>query len=80
MQSYPFPTSYKPGYYIDLAQTPAANILLRTRHGFVATPKGLVEFVFSAGDADFESLRVACMQAMGTFTVETIKPKEVPQQ
>jgi len=76
LQSYPFPTSYKPGLYFDLAQIPAANVSLRTRHGFLPTPKGLVEFVFSANDADFESLRVACMQAMGTFTVETIKPKE----
>jgi hypothetical protein len=79
LQSFSFPTSYKPGLYFDLAQIPAANTSLRTRHGFVPTPKGMAEFVFSANDADFESLRVSCMQALGTFTVETIKPKEGDQ-
>ena len=79
IQSYPFPTSYKQGLFFDLVQRPASNVSLRTRHGFVPTPKGLVEFVFSANDADFESLRVSCMQAMGTLTVEAIKPRSDDQ-
>jgi hypothetical protein len=79
LQSFGFPTSYKPGLFFDLAQIPRANVSLRTRHGFVSTPRGLVEFVFSANDKDFEALRVGCMQAMGTLSVETIKPKETSQ-
>ncbi|HWD20949.1 MAG TPA: hypothetical protein VHB20_16905 [Verrucomicrobiae bacterium] len=75
LQSYPFPTSYKPGLYVDLAQAPAARVSLRTRHGFLPTPKGIIEFVFSANDADFDKLRVGFMQSIGTFTVEPLKPR-----
>jgi|SRR5581483_8842372 len=68
-------TGYQPGVYFDLAARPSALLSLRIRHGFVATPKGIVEFSFGANDAEFENYRVAFMQAAGTFTVETIKPK-----
>ncbi len=79
LQSYPFPTSVQPGLYVDLAQNPAPNVSLRTRHGFVPTTKGMVEFVFSANDKDFDKLRVLVMQAIGTFTAETVAPKESSQ-
>ncbi len=68
-------TGYQPGVYIDMAARPSALLSLRIRQGFVATPKGIVEFSFGANDAEFEKYRVAFMQAAGTLTVETIKPK-----
>jgi len=75
LQTYSFPTSYKPGLFVDLAQAPAANISLRTRHGFAPAPKGCIEFIFAANDADYDKLRVRVMQAIGTITVETVKEK-----
>lgn len=79
IQSFNFPTSSRPGLYFDLAQAPAANESLRTRHGFIPTRKGIVEFAFSASNPDFEHLRVGCMQSLGTFAIEPIKPKETGQ-
>jgi hypothetical protein len=73
-------TGYKPARFVDTARSldPARNI--RTRHAFVACPEGMVEFMFSAKDQDFDKGRVVFNLFLSSFRVEIIKEQVKPPQ
>ncbi len=73
-------TGYHPARFVDTARSldPTRNI--RTRHAFVACPEGMVEFMFSAKDQDFDKGRVVFNLFLSSFRVEIIKePGKLPR-
>jgi hypothetical protein len=73
-------TGYQPARFVDTARSldPGRNI--RTRHAFVACPEGIVEFMFSSKDQDFDKGRVVFNLFLSSFRVEIIKAPVKPPQ
>lgn len=71
-------TGCRPARFVDstVSLNPVRNI--RTRHAFVPCPDGLVEFVFSAKNQDFEKGRVVFNLLLSSFRVETIENQVRP--
>jgi len=73
-------TGSKPARFIDstVSLDPARNI--RTRHAFIPGPDGLIEFVFSARDQDFDKGRVVFNLLLSSFRVETLESQVRPHR
>jgi hypothetical protein len=73
-------TGFKPARFVDstVSLDPARNI--RTRHAFVPCPDGLVEFVFSARDQDFDKGRVVFNLLLSSFRVEALESQVKPHR
>jgi hypothetical protein len=72
-------TGYRPARFIDstVSLDPVRNI--RTRHAFVPCPEGVVEFVISAKEQDFNNKgRVVFNLFLSSFRVETIESQVKP--
>jgi len=70
------PTSSRPGVFFDLAGVPAPHVVQKIRHAFVPGPSGVVEFVLSASNEEFDKDRLALMAMLGAFRVDPIKTRQ----
>ena len=71
-----FATGDRPGVFFDLERAPAPQVVLKIRHAFMAQPAGLVEFVLSASDDEFDKNISLIMGMSRGFRVEPLKAKE----
>ncbi len=65
-------TGYKPARFVDTTVSLDPTRNFRTRHAFVPCPDGLVEFIFSAKEQDFDQGRVAFNLLLSSFRVEIL--------
>jgi hypothetical protein len=70
-------TGYKPARFVDTTRGVDAIHNIRTRHAFVACPEGMVEFIFSSKDQDFDKGRVIFNLFLSSFRLEMIEQDAV---
>jgi hypothetical protein len=63
-------TGYKPARFVDTVRSLDPIRSVRTRHAFVACPEGIVEFLFSSKDQDFDKDRMTINLFLSSFRVE----------
>jgi hypothetical protein len=66
-------TGYQPARFVDTTRVLDSLRTLRTRHAFVACPEGIVEFMFTAREPDFDKGRVVFNLFLSSFRVEIIQ-------
>jgi hypothetical protein len=71
-----FATGSRPGVFFDLARVPAPQVVQKIRHAFMAQPSGLVEFVLSASDEEFDKNISLIMGMSRGFRLDPLKPKQ----
>jgi hypothetical protein len=70
-------TGYRPARFVDTTRGVDAIHNIRTRHAYVACPEGIVEFVLSTKDQDFEKGRVVFNLFLSSFRVEMMEQPAV---
>jgi hypothetical protein len=70
-------TGYGPARFVDTTRSLDPFHSVRTRHAFVACPEGIVEFMFSSKDLDFDKGRVVFNLFLSSFRVERIEQQPV---
>jgi hypothetical protein len=73
-------TGYKPARFVDTVRSLAPFHSVRTRHAFVPCPEGIVEFMLSSKEEDFDQGRVVFNLFLSSFRVEIIKEPVKPPQ
>ncbi len=71
-------TGYKPARFVDTVRSLDPNRSIRTRQAFVACPEGIVEFMFSSKEEDFDKGRVVFNLLLSSFRMEMIKEQVKP--